>query len=122
MLNDGLWEMANGVISILGAFLVAMVIIYLARNIRKTYHEPIRLITLAFGSIILGHTIKDGAAYFSRCCGVGAPDGLIIAALVLVGVGKLGCIRIWSEPRWGHWPWVIAVALVATFLVMRATP
>lgn len=119
-MNADLWETANGVLSILGLFIVLMVLIYLARNARRTYHEPIRFITIAFGLIILGHTVKDGAAYLARCCSVSAPDGLIIAALALVALGKFGCIKIWSEPKWGNWPWLIAAGLVAIFLVVNA--
>lgn len=117
MLNAQLWETVNGALAVLGVFIVGMVIVYLVRNIHRTYHEPVRFITLAFAAVILGHTIKDSAAYLARCCAIGAPDTLIITALVLVAIGKLGCIRIWSEPRWGHWPWVMALAALGVFLV-----
>lgn len=120
MLNPDLWETANGVLSILGLFIVLMVMFYLVRNIGKRYHEPIRFITLAFGFIILGHTIKDSAAYLSRCCGVATADWLIIIAIALIALGKLGCIKIWSDPKWGNWPWIIAVGLVAVFLAVNA--
>lgn len=119
MMNSDLWETANGVLSILGLFIVMMVLIYLVRNAQRTYDEPIRFITLSFALIVLGHTLKDGAAYLARCCSVTSPDGLIIAALTFVALGKLGCIKIWSEPKWGHWPWIIAVGLVGVFLVIN---
>lgn len=118
-MNADLWETANGVLSILGLFIVMMVLIYLVRNAHRTYHEPIRFITISFGLIVLGHTLKDSAAYLARCCSVTAPDSFIILALTFVALGKLGCIKIWSEPKWGHWPWIIAVGLVAAFLVVN---
>lgn len=120
MLNSDLWEAANGVLAILGAFLVLVVVIYLARNIRRTYHDPIRFITLSIAMIVLGHTIKDSASYLSRCCDVTSPSGVIVTAIAFVALGKIGCIKVWSDPDWGNWPWIIAVALVAAFLAVSA--
>lgn len=120
MIDTELWEAVNGALAILGTFIIIMVMIYLVRNFKRTYHEPIRFITLAFAAIILGHTMKDSASYLVRCCGIITPDGVIVAALVLVALGKIGCIKIWSDPRWGHWPWVAAIAMVALFLGFQA--
>jgi hypothetical protein len=118
MFNPSLWETANGVLSILGWFIVLIVLIYLLRNIRKTYDEPIRFITLAFGFVILGHTIKDSSAFLQRCCNYSTPDWLLILSVIIVGLGKLGCIKIWSDPKWGNWPWLVAGAAVIAFLVL----
>lgn len=120
MIDTELWEAVNGALAILGTFIIVMVMIYLIRNWQRTYREPIRFITLAFAAIILGHTIKDSASYLVRCCGVITPDGVIIGALVIVALGKIGCIKIWSDPKWGHWPWITAVALVGVFLTIQA--
>jgi cellobiose-specific phosphotransferase system component IIC len=117
MPSTNVWETANGVLAILGLLITIMVSVYLARNFRRTYHEPVRLITLAFLAVIFGHTIKDSAAYLARCCDVMPSDAVIILAVTLVGLGKLGCILIWSDPRWGLWPWIIAVGAVGAFLV-----
>jgi hypothetical protein len=119
-MNAELWEAGNGVLAILGFFVVTLVAAYLLRNIRRTYHEPVRLITLAFAAVILGHTIKDSAAYLARCCGYAIPDWWFVLALALIGLGKLGCIRIWSKPSWGYWPWIAALAAACGFLAFNA--
>lgn len=118
MLTSEVWETANGILAILGAFITFMVVAYLVRNWHRTYSEPVRLITLAFAAVIFGHAIKDGAAYFARCCGVTPYDSVILLSLGIIAIGKVGCIMIWSDPQWGRWPWIIVGGLVAAFLIV----
>lgn len=120
-ITDDVWQLTNGVLAILGIFLVVVIGIYLSQNVRRVYGEPIRFITLSFALIILGHTVKDGSGYAMRAWNIKPHDWVIFLALVLVGLGKLGCIAIWSDPRWGAAPWLIAVGLVMAFLAFNAT-
>lgn len=116
MLTSDAWEAANGILAILGAFIVAMVAAYLFRNRRRTYTEPVRLITLAFAAVIFGHSIKDAAAYLAQCCGFKPWPSIFLLSVIIIAAGKVGCILIWADPRWGRWPWLTAVGLVGAFL------
>lgn len=118
MLRTETWEAANGILAILGALISVMGALYLARNIHRTYRDPVRLVALSFLAVIFGHTIKDGAAYLAQCCGLTPPAWIFIVAIIIIATGKLGCMIIWADPRWGWWPWLIAVGAVATFLAL----